>query len=248
MLAAMCGRYTQTQSWSELVDLYGITEAPAADPRPIPRYNVAPTQGVAVVRAGAKGAAAGTDAAWRDAAGSGAAGNAGRALAMLRWGLVPFWAKDPAIGSRLINARAESVATKPSFRDAFRKRRCLVLADGFYEWQQQPSGPKQPFYITTADTVAFAGLWERWRDPAGPVLETCTIVTAPANEQVRPIHDRMPVILATDAFAAWLDAGTPLSVAEALLMPYTRALTVYPVSRRVNAVGNDDAACIAHAT
>ena len=241
MLAAMCGRYTQTRTWSELVDLYGVTAMPDADPPPTPRYNIAPTQMVPVVRRGTGGDAVGSDAAGSDAA------SGGRALAMLRWGLVPFWAKDPTIGSRLINARAESVAEKPSFRDAFRKRRCLVLADGFYEWQAQPQGPKQPFYITTPATMAFAGLWERWRDPVGPIVETCSIVTTEASEQLRPIHDRMPVILAAEAFDAWLDAGTPPSAAAALLVPYRQALTVYPVARRVNAVRHDDPACIAPA-
>ena len=249
ILAGMCGRYTQTRTWSELVDLYRISEVPDADLRPTPRYNIAPTQTVPVVRPATKDSAGGDAAAGDDAAGGSTPKDGtfvgGRALAMLRWGLVPFWAKDPTIGSRLINARAESIAEKPSFRDAFRKRRCLVLADGFYEWQTQPQGPKQPFYITTPATVAFAGLWERWRDPAGPVLETCSIVTTEASDQLRPIHDRMPVILAAEAFDAWLDARAPL--AAALLVPYRQALTVYPVARRVNAVRHDDPACIAPA-
>ncbi len=195
-----------------------------------PRYNIAPTQETPVVRL--------------DQAG-------GRALAMLRWGLVPSWAKDATIGAKLINARADTVATKPSFRAAFRQRRCLVPADGFYEWQAglpgkpRPGKPKQPYLIARADkaTFAFAGLWEHWRD-GGQVLETFTIITTDANKTLMPIHHRMPVILDPGNYAAWLDPKN--KDAEALLKPAPDdALTAIPISTRVNAVRNDDPSLIA---
>ena len=249
MLLAMCGRFTQTRSWPELVTLYRLPETPAGD-RPAPRYNIAPTQDVAVVRAApgndVRAAAPGNDV---RAAASGndvraTAGGGARELVMLRWGLVPFWAKDAAMGGRLINARAETVAEKPAFRAAFRKRRCLVAADGFYEWQAAPRGPKQPFHVTTDRPFAFAGLWERWTPPQGDALETCTIITTAASAAVRPVHDRMPVMLAPEAFDMWLAAELPAEAALTLLQPWDGPLTVRAVDRRVNAVRNDDAALI----
>ena len=205
------------------------------------RFNVAPTQNVPAVRLKTQAGSAGPDAALE------------RELVALRWGLVPYWAKDLSIGARMINARAESLAEKPAFRAAFRARRCLIPADSFYEWRKTPTG-KQPYRIgldggTPAEMplFAFAGLWERW-DKAGDgvPVESCTIVTTDANELLRPIHERMPVILAPADYAAWLDPATPLQVAYALLKPYpAEAMTAYPISTRVNSVRNDDAGCIA---
>ena len=193
----MCGRYTQAMSWDEMVRLYRITETARA-PNLRPRYNVAPTQEVPIVR--------------RTAAG-------GRELAMVRWGLVPSWARDKAIASKLINARAETVTEKPSFRSAFRARRCLVAADGFYEWQAV-NGAKQPHRIVLRDRggFAFAGLWERWDKAAesGP-LETCTIITTVANDDIKAIHGRMPVILDPSGYDAWLDVTSSAPAAAARL-------------------------------
>ena len=216
----MCGRFSQTRSWSELAELY---EAPGGEPprNLAPRYNVAPTQAIPIVRIEEDGR---------------------RGLVMARWGLVPSWAKDVAIGARLINARAETAAEKPAFRDAVRRRRCLIPADGFYEWQARPRGPKQPHHIARADggAMAFAGLWERWdRAPDGRPLVSCTILTTEANALVRPIHDRMPVILDPEDEGPWLDVGDP-----ARLRPISAdALRANPVGRRVNDVRNDDPAC-----
>ncbi len=220
-----------------------------------PRYNVAPIQDVAVARAadpGSQSAGPGPR--------SGEAGM-GRTLAMLRWGLIPSWAKDHAIGNRLINARSETAAEKPSFRSAFRHRRCLIPADGFYEWQRSPprtairgGGTRQPWLFGLRDgaPMVFAGLWERWTVPEGAALtgslaerspgdavETCTILTAAANKTVAPVHGRMPVILPPDAWDAWL-AGE-----EVPLEPYPAdAMTAHPVSTHVNRPANDDPRCV----
>ena len=223
----MCGRYTQTSSWSELVHLYRITEG--ATPLNLgPRYNIAPTQDVAVVRAAPNGG--------------------GRALARMRWGLVPSWAKDIAIGARLINARAETVAEKPSFRDAYRRRRCLIPANGFYEWQKRPGGVKQPYRITLEDQqpFAFAGLWERWeRASDSKPVQSCAIITTEANDLLRPIHGRMPVIVDAANYDAWLDADGHDGAQAALLRPYpSEAMAAWPVGTYVNSAANDDAKCL----
>ena len=241
----MCGRYSLTTPVEGLRQLFEFPEQPNL----MPRYNIAPTQEVAAVRraapAGADQEPAGADRG-PGAAGEGAAGEgaAGRHLVLLRWGLIPSWAKDPAIGARMINARAETLAEKPAFRTAFRKRRCLVLADGFYEWQKRGSGPKQPYRIARGDGApfAFAGLWERWRDPAdGRSVETCTIVTTDANALLRPIHHRMPVILGPEAYGPWLDPASEAERLQALLAaePGLDLLAV-AISTRVNKVANDD--------
>ncbi|MBI4916358.1 MAG: SOS response-associated peptidase [Acidobacteria bacterium] len=218
----MCGRFTMATPGQVIAEVFGLDEVPEL----APRFNIAPTQAVAAVRARADG---------------------GRELVALTWGLIPSWSKDRAIGSRMINARAETVGEKPAFRAALRARRCLVLADGFYEWQKLGTR-KQPHHIRMRDgrPFAFAGLWERWTPPDGDPVESCTIITTVPNEVVAPIHDRMPVILAPADLDRWLDPGTrdPATVA-ALLRPYPgRDMTAYPVSLRVNSPGADDPSCV----
>jgi len=219
----MCGRYSLTTPVEALARLFGFAERPNL----LPRVNIAPGQEVAVLRA--------------DEAGT-------RHFAWLRWGLVPCWAKDEKIGYRMINARAESVAEKPAFRAAFRKRRCLVLADGFYEWRAEKGG-KQPYRITLADgrPFAFAGLWESWENAgAERPLESCTIVTTVANARLRALHDRMPVILEGADGEAWLDPATPAAAARTLLRPFAvEKTTYYPVSRRLNSPAVDDPSLLA---
>ena len=169
----------------------------------------------------------------------------GRELAMARWGLIPHWAKDASIGSRLINARAEGIEGKPSFCDSFAKRRCLVVADGFYEWQKRPGG-KQPYLIRLASggPFAFAGLWAWWRSPEGEGVESCTIVTTEPNEIVAPIHNRMPVIVPPAAYDTWL--GGEKADALGLLRPYDpTAMEAVAISTRVNSVRNDGSEVIA---
>jgi putative SOS response-associated peptidase YedK len=213
----MCGRYSLTTPVEAVGRLFEVAERPNLPPR----YNIAPSQQAPVVRA--------------DAAG-------GRVLAPMRWGLIPSWAKEAKIGYRMINARAETVAEKPAFRSAFRHRRCLVPADGFYEWRKL-GATKQPYRISRADGApfAFAGLWERWRAPDGAVIDSFTIITTVANDLLRPIHDRMPVILDPADFGPWLEAG-----GVGRLPPYAGAkLVAIPVSTRVNSPKHDDPACIA---
>lgn len=218
----MCGRYSQTLSWAELAKLYRL--GANATPLNVPaRYNIAPSQDIPIVRR---------------VAGS------GRELVQARWGLIPVWAKEAGIGYKMINARAETVAEKPAFRQAFRKRRCLVAATGFYEWRKTATG-KQPYFITLAEEApfAFAGLWERWRGPSGETITSATIIVTAANALMTPIHDRMPAILTPDRFDAWLDTERPLTEAETLLAPFEGAMTLVPVSTRVNNVRYDDSAC-----
>lgn len=220
----MCGRFSLTTPTEGLRALFGFDELPNLPPR----YNIAPTQDVAAVRL------AGTD--------------PRPTFTLFRWGLIPAWAKDPSIGSRMINARAETVAEKPAFRNAFRRRRCLIPADGFYEWEKRADGGKQPWRITLEGGVpfAFAGLWEHWSGADGSEVESCTIVTTEAAAGIAGIHERMPVILDPGEFAAWL-GGTPAE-AQSLLHPYQGALAAYPVSARVNSVRNDDASLLEQAT
>ncbi len=217
----MCGRFTLFSGGPALQAHFQLPETPMLRPR----YNIAPSQEVAVVRS---------------------LGEGERSLGWLRWGLIPGWAKDPRIGHRLINARAETVAEKPAFRHAFRQRRCLIPADGFYEWQRR-DGRKQPWYFHRRDEglMAFAGLWEHW-DRAGELVETCTIITTRANALMARVHERMPVILAPVDYPRWLE--TPAAEAAALqsfLRPCAEDwLTSVPVSTRVNNPGNDDMALI----
>lgn len=221
----MCGRFTRLMSYRQLVEIYRITE-PEIGPEPElrPQYNLAPSQSAAVVRLDTQGR---------------------RELAMLRWGLIPSWAKDPKIAYSTINARAETVHEKPAFRTAFRKRRCLIPADGFYEWQETGAA-KQPWRITMKDGAPFAmaGLWERWDKGEAPI-ESFTIIVTSGNAVTKPIHDRMPAILHPDTWEAWL-SSTDTTIPMALLQPYPAGeMTAYRVSRKVNSPKNDTAEVIA---
>jgi putative SOS response-associated peptidase YedK len=222
----MCGRYTLSTPGEELADLFGLLAVPDVPAR----YNVAPTQEAAVVRVEAPGEP--------------------RRLAFLRWGLVPYWAKEASIGNRMINARSEGVADKPAYRHSFRKQRCLVAVDGFYEWKKEGKG-KQPYLIRRKDgrPFAFAGLWARWRDPSAPAagpLDTFTILTTDANERIRPLHDRMPVVLDRASFDLWLDPGMqdPARLQPLLLPAPSEDLEAFPVSRAVNSPAHDAADCV----
>lgn len=222
----MCGRFGLSHTWAEMLAAYALTSAPL---NLQPRFNIAPTQPVFAITSSSEGR--------------------GNIATHFQWGLVPSWAKDPAMGVKMINARAETVAEKPAFRAAFRRRRCLIPASGFYEWQTQKGGPKQPFWIAAADggLLTFAGLWESWLSPDGGELQTCTIITTEANDALRPIHHRMPVILAPADFAAWLDVRdeTHTAAASALLRSAPDEITAaQPVSTRVNNVRHDDARLI----
>ena len=192
-----------------------------------PRYNIAPSQLIAAIRIDPD--------------------RATRKLVMLRWGLIPSWAKDPKIGNQCINAKAETVAEKPSFRSAFKKRRCLIVATGFYEWQIQ-GRTKQPIWIglRSHHPFAFAGLWERWTPAEGEPLETCTIITTEPNDLMAPIHNRMPVILAPTAYDQWIDPTLQhIEPLKALLRPYpSEELTAYPVSTLVNNPRHDVPQCL----
>jgi putative SOS response-associated peptidase YedK len=173
------------------------------------------------------------------------AASGARELVAVRWGLVPRWAKDPAIGSKMINARGETVASKPSFRTAFRRHRCLIPANGFYEWMPAADGRKQPVLIAMKDgsVFAFAGLYERWLTGDGEPLDSCTILTTDANDLLRAVHDRMPVIVPADQYARWLDPAQ--DGPQALVAPYpSAAMTWWPVSSRVNSVRHDDASLL----
>jgi len=223
----VCGRFALTLPWSDLAALYRLGDR-STQRNLAPRYNIAPTQGVAAVRI--------------------APDTGERELTDLCWGLVPSWAKDVGIGARMINARAESVADKPAFRQALARRRCLIPADGFYEWPKRGAGPKRPYLIAMKDgsPFAFAGLWERWhRPPDGEPVETCTIVTTTANDLLRPIHDRMPVILAAEDHHAWLNAaGHPADAVLGLLKPFAAdEMATRPVGTYVNDVAHDDPRC-----
>jgi len=219
----MCGRYTLTADGGAITEIFKVTEAVELSPR----YNVAPTQEVAVVGRNHEG---------------------GRTLGTMRWGLIPSWAKDPSIGSRLINARSETVAEKPAFRASFKKRRCLVVADGFYEWKKVGSA-KQPYYIGLKGhpPFAIAGLWDRWRDKeSGETIRSCTLLTTGPNALTETIHDRMPVILHPEDYDRWLDPEFhDREALESCLRPYEAdAMEAYPVSTLVNNVRNDRPECI----
>lgn len=207
----MCGRYTLRTPKDRIKREFQLQEEPSVEAR----FNIAPTQNILAVRQGADG----------------------REATELKWGLIPSWAKDAAMGARLINARSETVTEKPSFREAFKRRRCIIPADGIYEWRRD-EGRKQPFFFRMRDdrVFGFAGLWDRWRDEEGEIIESCTILTTEANEVFRTVHDRMPVILHPDAYDEWLgDDVRGVEALKELLHPYPSSeMVAYPVSTRVN--------------
>lgn len=214
----MCSRYFLDADGNVIAYTFRV---PVPE-RILKRFNIAPTQEAPVIRVARDG---------------------GREVALLRWGLVPFWAKDLKIGTKTINARSEGIETKPAFRDAVKQRRCVVPATGFFEWQGEP-GRKQPFAITLPGQAlfAFAGLWERWKPASGEPVETFTIVTTDANEQVAKIHDRMPVILPMDAIDTWLTA--PPDEARKLLQPYAGEMNLRAVGKYVSNVRNEGPECL----
>jgi putative SOS response-associated peptidase YedK len=216
----MCGRYELHTHPAAVALAFGLPQPPAIGPR----YNIAPMQDVPVVRLNGSGE---------------------RELAQVRWGLVPRWAKDPSIGARLINARAETLFDKPAFRMAIRRHRCLLPSDGFYEWKQVPGAAKQPMHIGMADgePFALAGMTERWLSPEGEVLDTCAIVTTEANSLLAPLHDRMPLVIAPEDYSRWLDNAED-DVADLQRPIPSERIEYYPVSTRVNAVRNDDASIL----
>lgn len=220
----MCGRFTQRATAAELIEIFKLVREMHGY-APTPRYNIAPTQQVAVIRQTDKG----------------------RELSPMHWGLIPSWSKDPKMGARMINARGESVSSKPSFRSAFRKRRCLIPADGFYEWKQLDKKTKQPYYITMPNgkPFAFAGLWEHW-EQSEPGIDSCTIITTDANQTMRPLHDRMPVILSPEDYDRWLDPkqSDPDQLQSLLSPTENDALEFQPVSTLVNSPRNDSPECV----
>ena len=212
----MCGRYSLTAGTDELGDRFRFDGAGLTY---APSYNIAPSQMALTVK-----------------------NDDARRASFMRWGLIPSWAKSPSLGNRMINARAETVAEKPSFRTALTRRRCLVLADGFYEWQRT-EGSKRPMRITlkSREPFAFAGLWDTWRDPKGAIITSCTIITTAANDLLSPVHDRMPVILPRDLESFWLDPHIQDHVALSdVLAPYpSAAMEAYEVSSLVNSPSNN---------
>jgi putative SOS response-associated peptidase YedK len=218
----MCGRYTLKSRAEIIAETFGVPVPPTLPER----FHIAPSQQVLAIRE--------------------RSGGDQRELVALQWGLVPFWADDPEVGSRMANARSETAATKPAFRASFGSHRCLIVADGFYEWQAR-NGKKQPYYIRLKSDSPFgiAGLWDRW-DKQGEPLETCTILTCDANEPMLAIHDRMPVVIPPESFDIWLDPEIhdPRKLARLLRPFHPDEMTAYPVSALVNNVRNDSAGCI----
>ncbi len=221
----MCGRYRMTRA-DKLAQQFDIAEEELAAMEFTPRYNVAPGQFVAAVRQDTEKPV--------------------RHFANFKWGLVPFWAKDPNIGFKMINARSETITEKPAYREAFKHRRCLIPADGFYEWKKEGKA-KQPFSFCMADDSIFAmaAIWERWKGPQGDLLESCSILTTAPNALLKDVHDRMPVILRPEDYDLWLDPGMKKVEALAdLLKPFdARKMRRYPVGTRVNSVKYDDPEC-----
>jgi putative SOS response-associated peptidase YedK len=221
----MCGRYRLSRR-KQMVEEY--FDCVSDEPDWNPRYNIAPTQPIPVIRQNPK--------------------EPTRELSLVRWGLIPSWARDSSVAAKMINARSETASTKPAFRDAMKSRRCLIPADGFYEWQKTEKG-KQPycFEVNGGELFAFAGIWDRWKDASGMAIETCSILTTTPNAVTAPVHDRMPVILDPDNYDLWLDPGTmDVSEASELLKPYdARQMRCYPISTRINHAANDDPECSA---
>jgi putative SOS response-associated peptidase YedK len=219
----MCGRYRLSRR-KQIVEEYFDTVSD--EPDWTPRYNIAPTQPIPVIRQNPKVPV--------------------RELSLMKWGLIPAWAPNPSVAAQMINARSETAATKPAFRDALKSRRCLIPADGFYEWKRDGK-TKQPFCfeVNQGQLFAFAGLWDRWKDPNGNWIKTCSILTTTPNAVTSSVHDRMPVILDPDGYDLWLDPGmTKVEAVSDLLKPCdARLMRSYPVSGRVNSVANDDAEC-----
>jgi putative SOS response-associated peptidase YedK len=219
----MCGRYRLSRR-KQIVEEY--FDSVSGEEDWAPRFNIAPTQAVPVIRQNPKEPI--------------------RELSLVRWGLIPSWAKDPSVGATMINARSETASTKPAFRDALKSRRCLIPADGFYEWARTGKA-RQPycFEVNEGKLFAFAGIWDRWNDASDETIETCSILTTTANAVTAAVHDRMPVILDPDGYDLWLDPGMrDVSAASELLKPYdARLMRSYPISTRINHVANDDAEC-----
>lgn len=211
----MCGRYALTSSPAIIAERFHLLWTPEI----APHYNIAPGQAILVVRETGQG----------------------RELAFLKWGLIPSWAKEASIGMRLINARGETLADKPAFRNAYRQRRCLIPADAFYEWKPV-AGRKQPYCIRLRDEGPFgmAGLWEHWKDSTGQTVESCTIITVDANALIAELHDRMPLIVAPDDYDAWLRAASK----ELPPAVPAQAMRTYPVSPLVSNARNDVPACL----
>jgi putative SOS response-associated peptidase YedK len=207
----MCGRFAQRTDSKKLAKTFGVAEIPDLKPR----YNIAPTQDILAVYQSPDGPL----------------------MTFYKWGLIPSWAKDTSIGARLINARSETVAEKPAFRQAFKQRRCIIPADGFYEWQKR-EGRKQPFFFQMRDEspFGFAGLWDRWEGGEGSAIESCTILTTEANDLLRPVHDRMPVILHPEEYSLWLESDErELKLLKELLRPYPSSeMSGHPVSTSIN--------------
>ncbi|MBO0857151.1 MAG: SOS response-associated peptidase [Chloracidobacterium sp.] len=224
----MCGRYTLHHTPREVKERFGVE---TIEELLAPRYNIAPTQTIPVIRRPRSS-------------------DDMREMAGCKWGLIPFWAKDPKIGAKMINAKAETIAEKPSFKHAFSKRRCLIPADGFYEWLKRGKEPSQPIYVRRRDggLFAFAGLWEVWKSPEGGTLETCTIITTEPNEIISKIHNRMALILKSDDESTWIDPNSKSDDLLRLLRPYEADdLEAFNVSRAVNSPAHDSPACIAPA-
>jgi putative SOS response-associated peptidase YedK len=219
----MCGRFILVSPGRIVAEHFQLPSAPALEPR----YNIAPSQDVATIRQGEESET--------------------RELHMLRWGLIPFWAKESSIGYRMINAKSETVAEKPAFRNAFKRRRCLIPADGFYEWGGK-KGERTPYLFRMIDEslFAFAGLWESWTGPEETVIESCTILTTGPNDLVKPVHDRMPVILASRQYDAWLDTSREArDLLLEMLVPFPPdKMTSHPVGMHVNKAANDSPECI----
>jgi len=219
----MCGRYRLSRR-KQIIEEY--FDCDSWDDAWSPRYNIAPTQPIPVIRQHPKDPV--------------------RQISLMKWGLIPHWSKDPSIAMDTINAKSETAATKPAFRDPLKFRRCLIPADGFYEWKRNGAS-KQPFCfeVNEGELFAFAGLWDGWKQPNGDWLRTCSILTTIPNAVTSAIHDRMPVILHPDSYDLWLDPGvTEVQVVSELLKPYeARLMRSYPVSTRVNNVANDDEEC-----
>jgi putative SOS response-associated peptidase YedK len=241
----MCGRFSLYTPPARVARFFGATLAAGVDPDGDPSWNIGPTRDVAGITVDPRHTPAGD---------GGEAANGGRLLDVYRWGLIPSWAKDPSVGSRLFNARAETVANRASFRAAFESRRAVIPADGFFEWRKPPTGGRIPhfFHRVDGDLMAFAGLWELWRDPQSPAdhggwLRSCTIITTRASQDMDGIHNRMPVVLEPSVLDVWLDPGNGdrHELEDLLRPPAPGTLAHHRVDNRVGNVRNDDSGLVA---